>query len=184
MYKKILLITFAAVLLNGCLGKKVLPVKYYEMTYKGDVCKQKIQNPKQIYVSNIQALNLADSRNILIVDGKNNIIYVDDAKYITTPSEMVYKGIVSAVSSECEFKQIFRPKKDALVLNTSLLSLQVNFDQAEVILGYELTKNSEILKSGVIKNHTFVPDPSTDTILKYMDISLNKAINQLMQEIK
>ena len=45
MYKKILLTACVAVLLSGCLGKKANPVRYYEMTYKGEVCKHKSQNP-------------------------------------------------------------------------------------------------------------------------------------------
>ncbi|NLK66439.1 MAG: hypothetical protein GX282_03075 [Campylobacteraceae bacterium] len=183
--KKQILFTFtAALLLSGCLAKKSEPYNYYEMTYKGESCEVRSPKAQKIYVSNIQALNLADNRDILIVDSRNNIRYVNDAKYVTLPSEMVYKGIVSAVASECEFEQIFRPNTKDYVLNTSLLSLQVNHDQAEVILGYDLMKGGSSVKSGVIKNHVFVPDPSTPTILKHMDISVNQAIDRLMNEIK
>lgn len=183
MKKQILFATAMAILLSGCLAKKAVPYDYYEISYKGEVCKTKNSNQKKIYVSNIQALNLADSRDILIVDYKNNIRYVDDAKFITLPSEMVYKGIVSAVASRCEFEQIFRPNSKNYILNTSLLSLQVNHDQAEVILGYDLVKEGISKKSGVIKNHIFVPDPSTQTILKCLDMSVNQSIDKLMKEI-
>lgn len=172
------------VLMSGCLAKSAKPYDYYEITYKGKMCKQKLPVQKDIYVSNIQALNLADSRDILIVDFKNNIRYVDDAKFVTLPSEMVYKSIVSAVASQCEFNQVFRPVKGAYTLNTSLISLQINGDQAEVILGYDLVKDAKSIKSGVIKNHIFNPDPSTPTILKYLDISVNQTIEKLMDEIR
>ncbi|NLY03659.1 MAG: hypothetical protein GXZ15_02280 [Campylobacter sp.] len=186
MNKKILTITLiliGAVILSGCLAKSAKPYQYYEITYKGKPCQTKALKPTQIYVSNIQALNLADSRDILIVDFKNNIRYVDDAKFVTLPSEMVYKSIVSAVSSKCEFDQVFRPIAGVSTLNTSLISLQVNGDQAEVILGYDLVKDGKSEKSGVIKNHIFVPDPSTPTILKHMDISVGQAVDKIINEI-
>lgn len=172
------------VMFSGCLAKHTKPYDYYEITYKGSTCQNKLPNQKNIYVSNIQALNLADSRDILIVDFKNNIRYVDDAKFVTLPSEMVYKSIVSAVASQCEFNQVFRPVKGVYTLNPSLLSLQINGDQAEVILAYDLVKDSKSIKSGVIKNHIFNPDPSTATILKHLDISVNQTIDKLMREIK
>ncbi|CZE48041.1 hypothetical protein [Campylobacter geochelonis] len=182
--KKFLLLPLFAALFAGCLAKKAQPYQYYEITYKGKICEHKIENPKSIYVSNIQALNLADSRDILIVDFKNNIRYLQGVKFVTLPSEMVYKAIVSAVASQCEFRQSFTPKKGDFTLRTEMISLQVNGDQAEMILGYDLLKDDVSTKSGIIKNHIFVPDPSAQTILKYMDISVNQTVDKLISELK
>lgn len=182
--KKYLLILVFGLVMSGCLAKTATPYKYYEITYKGSVCKQKISNPVEIYVANIQALNLADSRDILVVDTNNNIKYLPDAKFVTLPSEMVYKSIVSAIESECGYRQIFSPSRDARVLNTSLISLQVNANKAEVIIGYDLIENAKTIKSGVIKNHIDVPNESSETIISHLDKSVNEAVKKLVNEIR
>ncbi len=185
MYKNLLVI-FALIFLSGCvdLSKKTPPTSYYNLSYKGQKCHQIAPNASKIYIANVRSLNLFDSKTILVIDGDNKVIRVDDAKYIAPPSQMAFNAIVDAIASKCEFKELFRPSNDILALHSSLLSFLVDDKKAKIALAYELKKGSKTLKQGTIEKSLQLENLSSKKIIKGMESCLNLVIDELLKEIK
>lgn len=185
MYKNLLVI-FALIFLSGCvdLSKKTPPTSYYNLSYKGQKCYQTAINASKIYIANVRSLNLFDSKTILVIDGDNKVVRVDDAKYIAPPSQMAFNAIVDAIASKCEFKELFRPSNDILALHSSLLSFLVDDKKAKIALAYELKKGSKTLKQGTIEKSLQLENLSSKKIIKGMESCLNLVIDELLKEIK
>lgn len=182
--KNIIFVVAVAAILSGCIAKKAAPFTYYELSYKRDKCTILSKIHQNIYIDNVSATNLVDNRSILVVDYKNRIRHLDDAKFVTMPSEMVYKALVDAVFSQCKFNPIFAPKEGDLKIKTTIMALQVSNDQAVFTIGYELLNGYESKKSGIITKNIFVKDPSSQTIFNSMNLAMNQAIKELMKELE
>lgn len=181
--KNLIFFTFLALLFSGCLAKSAKPYTYYEMTYNQKRCVANSYKKENIYVDSVSSTNLADRREILVLDYKKQIRNIGDAKFVTVPSEMVYKAIVDALFSQCKYNPIFAPKEKDLRLSTNLMSLQVDNDQAIFTIAYELFNGLGSKKSGIITKKVFVKDPSAQSIFNSMNKAMNLAIDELMREI-
>ena len=181
---KILSIILAGFMLGGCLAKSAKPYTYYELKYNQKRCATTANSRKNIYIENVSATNLVDRRDILIVDWKSRTRYANDAKYITMPSEMLYKALIDAAFSTCSLNPIFVPQERDLRLKTSLITLQVDGDQAKITIGYEILTSIASLKSGVITKRVFVPDPSSQSIYNSTNQALNLAIDEILKAIQ
>ena len=113
----------------------------------------------------------------------NKIRYLTDAKFVSEPSEMIYKSLVKGLYSNCAAKPIFSPNAKDLRLKVSIISLQIRGDKAEVSLAYELFNANTSLKSGMITKEIFCPDPSSSTIFETINKAANSAIDTLISEI-
>lgn len=182
--KRLILCVFVALLFGGCLAKQGTRYDYYELKFNGTKCEQKLPNRKNIFIDRVMATNLVDRRDILIVDYKNKAWFVQDAKFITMPSEMVYKALIDAAFATCELRPVFISNENELKLKTSLIALQVSGDQAVVTIGYEISNSLNKVKSGIITKSVFVPDPSADSIFAGLNKSLNLAIDDILKAIQ
>ena len=126
---------------------------------------------------------MVDTRKILIVAENNKIRYLTDAKFVSEPSEMIYKSLVKGLYSNCAAKPIFSPNAKDLRLKVSIISLQIRGNKAEVSLAYELFNANNSLKSGMITKEIFCPDPSSSTIFETINKAANLAIDTLISEI-
>ncbi|MBQ3674410.1 MAG: hypothetical protein II923_02270 [Campylobacter sp.] len=182
--KRLILCVFVALLFGGCLAKQGARYDYYELKFSGDRCKNRVQNRKNIFIDRVMATNLVDRRDILIVDYKNKAWFVEDSKFITMPSEMVYKALIDGAFSTCELRPIFISNENELKLKTSLIALQVNGDQAVVTIGYEILNSLNKVKSGIVTKSVFVPDPSSESIFAGLNKSLNLAIDDILKAVR
>ncbi|MDA3047368.1 hypothetical protein [Campylobacter sp. JMF_08 NE1] len=174
----------AGILLGGCLAKSAKPYTYYELKYDQKHCAAKSNSRKNIYIESVTATNLVDRRDILIVDWKSRTRYASDAKYITMPSEMLYKALIDAAFSTCALNPIFVPQERDLRLKTTLITLQVDGDHAKITIGYEFLNAVQSIKSGVITKRVFVPDPSSQSIYNATNSALNLAIDEILKAIQ
>ena len=182
--KKAIFCIFVILFLGGCLAKQGARYDYYELKFNGAKCANKLENRKNIFIDRVMATNLVDRRDILIVDYKNKAWFVDDAKFITMPSEMVYKALIDGAFSTCDLRPVFISNENELKLKTSLIALQVSGDQAVVTIGYEILNSLNKVKSGIITKNIFIPDPSSASIFTGLNKSLNLAIDDILKEIK
>ncbi|QCD45033.1 hypothetical protein [Campylobacter mucosalis] len=174
---------FIVIFFGGCVFKtNSKPATMYEIYYSKNECNKKLE-PKNIYIESIKALDIVDNRQILIISERNFIRYLDDTKYVALPSEMFYKALLKGVYSNCGLKPVFSPKDDDLRLKVELVSLHIRGDHAEVSLAYELKDDKNIIKSGLINERIFCPDPSSVTIFNTINKTANLAIDRLIGEI-
>ena len=136
--KNLIVCILGVLLLGGCLAKQGTRYDYYELKFNGTRCTSKLPNRKNIFIDRVTATNLVDRRDILIVDYKNKAWFVEDSKFITMPSEMVYKALIDGAFATCELRPVFISNENELKLKTSLIALQVSGDQAVVTIGYEI----------------------------------------------
>lgn len=181
--RNLILCVFVALLFGGCLAKQGARYDYYELKFNGDRCKNRLENRKNIFIDRVLATNLVDRRDILIVDFKNKAWFVEDSKFITMPSEMVYKALIDGAFSTCELRPVFISNENELKLKTSLIALQINGDQAVVTIGYEISNSQNKVKSGIITKSVFVPDPSSQSIYDGLNKSLNLAVSDILKAI-
>ena len=118
------------------------------------------------------------------MDFRNRTRFASDAKFITMPSEMVYKALLDAAFSTCSLNPIFVPKERDLRLKTSIVALQINNDQATVTMGYEILNSLESIKSGIVTKRIFVPDPSSQSIYNALNLALNESINEILKALR
>ena len=182
--RKFLILALAGALLSGCLAKKATPYTYYELKYQQKNCIQAGIKRRNIFIDNVAATDLVDRRDILIVDFRNRTRFASDAKFITMPSEMVYKALIDAAFSTCGLNPIFVPKEKDLRLKTSVVALQVNGDQAVITIAYEILDAISSKTSGIITKQVFVPDPSSQSIFNAMNLVLNQAIDEILRAIQ
>ena len=130
----------------------------------------------------IEIRNLKRGESLIIAEN-NKIRYLTDAKFVSEPSEMIYKSLVKGLYSNCAAKPIFSPNAKDLRLKVSIISLQIRGDKAEVSLAYELFNANTSLKSGMITKEIFCPDPSSSTIFETINKAANLAIDTLISEI-
>ena len=182
--RKFLILALAGALLSGCLAKKATPYTYYELKYQQKNCIQSGIKRRNIFIDNVAATDLVDRRDILIVDFRNRTRFASDAKFITMPSEMVYKALLDAAFSTCSLNPIFVPKERDLRLKTSIVALQINNDQATVTMGYEILNSLESIKSGIVTKRVFVPDPSSQSIYNALNLALNESINEILKALR
>jgi len=176
----------AAFLFFGCSLKTDVPqATMYEIHYSNKECsaENKQKELKNVFIENVSALDMVDTRKILIVAENNKIRYLTDAKFVSEPSEMIYKSLVKGLYSNCAAKPIFSPNAKDLRLKVSIISLQIRGDKAEVSLAYELFNANTSLKSGMITKEIFCPDPSSSTIFETINKAANSAIDILISEI-
>ena len=172
----------AAFLFFGCSLKTDVPMAtMYEIHYSNKECsaENKQKELKNVFIENVSALDMVDTRKILIVAENNKIRYLTDAKFVSEPSEMIYKSLVKGLYSNCAAK----PNAKDLRLKVSIISLQIRGDKAEVSLAYELFNANTSLKSGMITKEIFCPDPSSSTIFETINKAANSAIDTLISEI-
>ena len=182
--RNLILCVFVALLFGGCLAKQGARYDYYELKFNGDRCKNRLENRKNIFIDRVLATNLVDRRDILIVDFKNKAWFVEDSKFITMPSEMVYKALIDGAFSTCELRPVFISNENELKLKTSLIALQINGDQAVVTIGYEVSNSLNKVKSGIISKSVFVPDSSSERIFVGLNKSLNLAIDDILKAVQ
>ncbi|MBE2984336.1 membrane integrity-associated transporter subunit PqiC [Campylobacter sp. RM9344] len=182
--RKFTLALVSLIILSGCSIKTtVAQPDMYEIYYSNKECRAVKNASKNIYIDSVSALDLVDSRRILIVAENNKIRYLDDAKFVAMPSEMIYKALVKGVYSNCGLSPVFAPGTNDSRLKVNLISLQIRGDKAEVTMAYELFNASRSIKSGIINKELFCPDPSSKTVFETINKTVNIAIDTLLSEI-
>lgn len=181
--KKAVLTIVAGIIMAGCLAKEAKPYTYYELKYNHDECVKRVTKPKNIYIDSVMATNLVDRRDMLIVDWKNRTRYAQNAKFITMPSDMLYKALNDAVFSKCGFNPIFVPNEKDLRLKAKIITLGVYGDEAVVMIGYEILDAYESMGSGIVTKKVYVPDPSNQSVFDSLNKSLNLAIDEILKDI-
>lgn len=170
----------------GCSLKTDIPqATMYEIYYANKECTAEKQEKlrKNVYIERVSALDMVDTRQILIVADNNQIRFLQDAKFVALPSEMIYKALVKGLYSNCAAKPIFSPNFDDLRLKISIISLQIRGDKAEVAFAYELFNANKSVKSGMINKELFCPNPSSKTIFDTINKTVNLAIDALLTDI-
>lgn len=174
----------AVVLISGCSLKTQVPqATMYEIYYANAQCSAFSKERKNVYIENVSALDLVDTRQILIVAENNSINYLKEAKFVALPSEMIYKALVKGVYSNCGLKPVFSPNLEDLRLKVSLISLQIRGDKAEISLAYEMFNSKHSVKSGMINKQLFCPDPSAKTVFETINKATNLAIDELLAQV-
>ena len=182
--RKFLIILAILPLLSGCyLKQKSKPYTYYELKFMQNTCINKTARTKNIYIANILSTSLVEKRDILVVDYLHKARYLKDAKFITMPSDMVYKAINDAVFSNCGLNPIFAPRENDLRLKVKIITLGVYEDEAVVTLGYEIFNAFNARKSAIITKKVFVKNPQNQTIFNALNDALNLAINEILKAI-
>lgn len=170
----------------GCSLKTDVPqATMYEIYYANKECaaEKRQEFRKNVYIEKVSALDMVDTRQILIVAENNQIRFLQDAKFVALPSEMIYKALVKGLYSNCAAKPIFSPNFDDLRLKISVISLQIRGDKAEIAFAYELFNANKSIKSGMINKELFCPDPSSKTIFDTINKAVNLAIDTLLADI-
>lgn len=182
--RKILIFLSIAFIFSGCLAKMAKPYTFYELTYQksAGVCNSS-SSMKNLYVNNVSATALADRREFIILDYKKQIVNIGNAMFVTTPSDMVYKSLINAVFSSCRYKPIFVPNANDLRLDTNLITLSVNNNEAIFTIAYDLYNLKGSLKSGIITKKVVVKSPNSQDIFDAMNKAMNDALNELMRNI-
>lgn len=181
---KILKFVILGFIFAGCsLKVDVAQPDMYEIYYSKKECVGAKNERKNIYIQSVNALDLVDKKDILIVAQNNKISYAKDAKFVAYPSEMIYKALIKGAYSNCGVKPIFAPNSSDLRLKVNVVSLQIRGDQAEVILAYELFSLNSSVSSGVVIKNVFCHDPSSKTIFDSINKSVNLAIDELLERI-
>lgn len=182
--KKFLIFGVILAVFSGCLLKeKAKPYTYYELKFDKSSCVNKNTKTKNIYIDSILTTSLVEKREILIVDYLQKARYLNDAKFITMPSDMVYKALNDALFSSCNLSPIFVPKEKDLRLKVKILTLGIYEDQAVITLGYEIFDTFKSQKSAIITKKVFVENPQTQTIFNGLNRALNLAIDEILKGI-
>ena len=177
---KILVSFFGAAIICGCsLKMQVEQPTMYELYYANSKCGAQTEGRKNIYIQNVGALDLVDTSNILIVAENNEIRYLKDAKFVTLPSEMIYKALIKGAYLNCG---VFAPGADDLRLKVNIISLQIRGDKAEISMAYELFTAKKSIKSGIVNKELFCPDPSSKTVFETINKAANQAIDELLAQ--
>lgn len=180
---KILVSFFGAAIICGCsLKMQVEQPTMYELYYANSKCGAQTEGRKNIYIQNVGALDLVDTSNILIVAENNEIRYLKDAKFVTLPSEMIYKALIKGAYLNCGVKPVFAPGADDLRLKVNIISLQIRGDKAEISMAYELFTAKKSIKSGIVNKDLFCPDPSSKTVFETINKAANQAIDELLAQ--
>ncbi|WP_079992677.1 ABC-type transport auxiliary lipoprotein family protein [Campylobacter pinnipediorum] len=181
---KLFCIAIFVFLIYGCSFKTEAkaPIKY-DFYYNQQGCVAKI-NPKKIYIENVKALELVDTRQILVYADKNQIKYLNDARYASLPSEMFYKALLKGFYANCNAKPVFTYNKGDLKLSAKLLAMHARDNYAEISIAYELKQDEKVLKSGIIeKRNPFEDNKSSSTIFNAINKSSNEIIDELLIQI-
>lgn len=174
-----------AIFLAGCsiLAKPAPQMQYFMLGEAGfQSCENESEKTKTaVFIEQTRALDAFDSRNIIIVGNDAKISAFESAKWITAPSDMIYKSILSAVSKDCSLKASF--DKRNLTLKTNLLLLQSSEKQAQIALGYTILKGRDITKSGVISSSKPTSGQTPQDIVSALNSALNELLAQILEEL-
>ena len=166
-----------AVFLSGCLAKSAPTTKYFTLEAKIDGCAP-AQIKTAVEISPTDFLDAAESREILTVkDG--SVTTFKDARFIDTPSEMIYQSLISAVNDSCDFRVELNG-----ALESKILAMQIKENEARILLGFSIFKNEKILKSEILDERATVTDGSAQAAVKAMNTAFAQSINKILKNLK
>lgn len=169
-----------AVFLSGCLAKNAPTTKYFTLEAKIDGCAL-AQIKTAVEISPTDFLDAAESREILTVkDG--SVTTFKDARFIDTPSEMIYQNLISAVNDSCDFRVELNGAP--LKLESKILAMQIKENEARILLGFSIFKNEKILKSEILDERATVTDGSAQAAVKAMNTAFAQSINKILKKLK
>lgn len=178
MKKYIFLIVFCLGL-SGCLAKKTTAPAYYELGENLQACQNSNLAKKELYIYPVDASSSVDNRNI-IEQINGEIRYLNDAKFIALPSQMMQNYMMMVFNSSCKFDIKLILSTQALKLKTSINSLKIVDNQASVVISYELFDTKNSLKSGIISKSVAV-NQNASSAEKFN--ALNEAFKQSVDEL-
>jgi len=179
--KKISIFLIAA-LLSACAIKQTREVSLYELKFSGDLgnCGMK---GAEIYLHSVYGVGASDNKEIVVFDENNRQIDIGEAKFISRPSEMIYKMAIDALNSSCKFAPIFSRNSNT-ELRLKLLNFSIENKFALTQIGYELTKNQKMVKNGIISEKIPLLNLTPQDAYNALNLGANNAINKIIKELK
>lgn len=173
-----------ALIFSACSMKNTQKIDFYELNFKKS--KQNLQcnmDLPQIFLTKTDALELGDSRNFIVFDENSVQRSVNSAKFIQRPSAMIDEMMIAALKESCVYMPVFSSKIERK-LSVKLLKFGVFGDRARVQIAYEISDENSLIKSAIIEKSEFVKTPDAMAIFNALNLSTNRAISDILEQIK
>lgn len=189
--KKLFLIfsfAFMAILFNACLAKNVNEIKYYELglDFMPKNCANFDENfkisPKTSQKISLKLRPVTASQNlqtndILIKSKSLELFSLDDARFTTSPAQMLENTLIKALSSDCDINLNQNFAQNSLLVK--ILEFYATSQNATITATLWLNEKAILLsQSAPIKSN------SNDEIIKAMDIAMQELTKQILMIIK
>lgn len=182
--KNLIPICILALCLSGCgiIAKSAPETRYFTLAKVDfEVCKEGKERA-EIYIAAVKSQAVLESRNIVISGEGGQIYPLKNAKWISLPSEMIYERILKSTENSCAFKVSF--DKSGLSLQTTLISLQADRQNAKVALGFSLIKEGKILKSAIVSATKPLASNLEKEVVEGLNSALDEAVSEILNKIK
>ncbi|QCD52583.1 hypothetical protein [Campylobacter sp. RM16192] len=172
-----------SIFIAGCsIIAKPAPSIEYLMLGNNSFSKCEGKNKILVFVEQTKAINMFDSRSIIKINDKGQVDTIKGVKWITTPSDMIYKNFLAAINSSCELDANFDRRN--LVLKTNLITLQTDEKEATIGLGFTILKDEKILKSSIMTSKKAIAENTPQNALIALNLAMNDIVTKILDEIK
>lgn len=155
---------------------------YYELYFTSDKCGAENKNLHNLYIDFVLADALTNSRELAIIEKQQALTYVENFRFVSNPSDMLYKALNQAFFVTCKISPSLMINYSSDILKVRILELIIKEKQASFSLAYELV--GEKAKSGIITFKNPVKEQSEEGYFQALNLSFNEALQELVKKIK
>lgn len=165
------------VVFSGCLAKNAPKLSYYELGYDDsnsvNICDRRADT--LVNLAYIKVQNGYENRDIIIKDGIN-IDKLQDAKYISSPKDMLQKALILYLNSNCHLK-LSSDAKLQMGLNITEISIWPDYAFIEIVL--EIKDDNRVLSNEIIS----IKESYKSKPINALNLALNKALQKIHSSV-
>jgi len=155
-------------------GKPRAQSSYYEIAYTGTRCMYKNARTP-LFVYDVQSGDFSDDRRLRVSE-QGVARFSNEQKFLSLPSEIVYKNLMAAMYDSCDYRPVLTRTRETMTLKTLLMDMSVVDNAAVVALGYEFASAGKTKRSGIARHSVPV---GADGAMRAIERALNLAISQI-----
>lgn len=172
-----------SIFIAGCsIIAKPAPSIEYLMLGNNSFSKCEGKNKILVFVEQTKAINMFDSRSIIKINDKGQVDTIKGVKWITTPSDMIYKNFLAAINSSCELDTNFDRRN--LVLKTNLITLQTDEKEATISLGFTILKDEKNLNSSIVTSKRTIDGNNPQDAISALNLAMDDIVSKILNELK
>lgn len=170
-------VAISGIMLSGCLAKNAPKLSYYELGYdeskSAKICDRR--SNLLVNLAYIKAQNGYESRDIILKDGIN-IAKLENAKYISSPKDMLQKALILHLDSNCHLKLSSDAK---LQMGLNIIEISIWPDYAFIEIALEIKDENRLLSNEIIS----IKESYTSKPIDALNLALNKALQRIHSSV-
>lgn len=173
------------VFLCGCIAKNVSQ-NLYLLNFSPSAINCQSQNLKKkaIFIATPKAFAQNETKFIIVKNGEK-IRFINDAKFMLFPVQMLKNMIFSAFRASGKFEPTLENREDLLRFDGLILDLYIDekANSAKFSLSYEIIKNGKILQKATKFSQIKIKSNDIDDIISSLSSAVNLALNEIINDL-